>query len=366
MSDRFDVLERLAPLFEAPEPSFEGFVRRRDRKRRNQRIAAGVVGIAVFVAAVWIATTGGPFERTQTPAVTGPTVPPTSRVGFIGLPPEGATPSAPESGELVVGLWGRSTTDRGPLIRVWVYADGRVIWDREADLPEGANESTTGFLEQHLTGEGVERLRSEFLGTNLFDHDLSLLSTRGVIWGTIQVRRGDRIVRVDWSNPDIYVDDPGTVATPKQENALERLDALLTHPASWLPASAWEDQEIRAYVPSRYAVCYLAFDRSLEASRILSLLPAPAEDLLRDRRRTTYGGFQSSSDIYCSVMTTEEARTLAETFENADLEQNEDENVFRLEYRIDAPGLPSGRSPVQIYFEPYLPHGEFLLCSPCR
>jgi Tol biopolymer transport system component len=74
-SSRFDVLERLAPLFEAPEPSFERFLRRRDRKRRNQRIAAGVAGIAVFLAAVWIVTTGGPFDRTRTPAVPGPTVP---------------------------------------------------------------------------------------------------------------------------------------------------------------------------------------------------------------------------------------------------------------------------------------------------
>lgn len=39
---------------------------RRDRKRRNQRIAAGVVGIAVFVVAVWILTSGGWFDRTQT------------------------------------------------------------------------------------------------------------------------------------------------------------------------------------------------------------------------------------------------------------------------------------------------------------
>ena len=68
-NDRFDVLDRLAPLFEAPEPSFEAFLRRRDRKRRNQRIAAGVVGIAVFVAAVWIVTSVGSFDRTQTPAV---------------------------------------------------------------------------------------------------------------------------------------------------------------------------------------------------------------------------------------------------------------------------------------------------------
>ncbi len=51
-NNRFDVLERFAPLFEAPEPSFEGFLRRRDRTRRNQRIAAGAVGMAVFLASV--------------------------------------------------------------------------------------------------------------------------------------------------------------------------------------------------------------------------------------------------------------------------------------------------------------------------
>jgi len=47
-----------------------------DRKRRNQRIAAGVVGIAVFVAAIWIVTSGGWFDRTKEPAggvETGPT-----------------------------------------------------------------------------------------------------------------------------------------------------------------------------------------------------------------------------------------------------------------------------------------------------
>jgi Tol biopolymer transport system component len=47
-------------------------LRRRDRKRRNQRITAGVVGIAVFVAAVWIVTSVGSLDRSETPAVPGP------------------------------------------------------------------------------------------------------------------------------------------------------------------------------------------------------------------------------------------------------------------------------------------------------
>ena len=43
----------------SPSYSFDDLGRRRDRKRRNQRIAAGVVGIAVFVAAIWVVTTAG-------------------------------------------------------------------------------------------------------------------------------------------------------------------------------------------------------------------------------------------------------------------------------------------------------------------
>jgi Tol biopolymer transport system component len=81
MTDRFDVLERFAPLFDAPEPSFEDFLHRRDRKHRNQRIAAGIVGIALFVAAVWIVTTGWSFNRTQQPAIQ-PTPSPTAIPGY--------------------------------------------------------------------------------------------------------------------------------------------------------------------------------------------------------------------------------------------------------------------------------------------
>jgi hypothetical protein len=71
--DRFEVLERIAPLIDAPQLSFEGFRRRRDRKRRNQRIAAVVVAIAVFAAPILIAATGWWSVSTRTPASSGPT-----------------------------------------------------------------------------------------------------------------------------------------------------------------------------------------------------------------------------------------------------------------------------------------------------
>ena len=96
-------------------------------------------------------------------------------MGFIGLPPEGATPSTPE-GELVVSISrvrhtgharrvdrlssARSTGCRRSA-SCWVLADGRLIWQKYEDLPEGANSLSTGLLEQRLTPEGVELMRSE-------------------------------------------------------------------------------------------------------------------------------------------------------------------------------------------------------------
>jgi Tol biopolymer transport system component len=76
MSDLRTILTRGVGGTAPPPEGFERMLRRRDRKRRNQRIAAGVVGIAVFVVAVWIVTSGGVTDRTLTPvapATTGPT-----------------------------------------------------------------------------------------------------------------------------------------------------------------------------------------------------------------------------------------------------------------------------------------------------
>jgi Tol biopolymer transport system component len=99
MNETRDLLERIGERFTFPDDMFERLERRRDRKRRNKRIAAGVVGIAVFVAAVWIVTTGGSFNRTQQPAVQ-PT--PTPPAGII----------APETTGYLIDL---TTGERTPL-----------------------------------------------------------------------------------------------------------------------------------------------------------------------------------------------------------------------------------------------------------
>ena len=127
--------------------------------------------------------------------------------GFVGFPPVEATPSARERRA-------RPELHRNEhylelRMSVFVYADGRVIWVRQGGAPAGANKSTSGFLEQRLTPEGVELLRSKVISTGLFRHDVDLITGSAerrrpgqvlLFRGTIQARTGERLVRVRWMN----------------------------------------------------------------------------------------------------------------------------------------------------------------------
>ena len=83
MSEYTKLFERAGARYEAPSLSTQGLLLRRDRRRRNRRITAGVVGVAVFVAAVWILRDVASLNRGETvvpgesgttgPAVTEPT-----------------------------------------------------------------------------------------------------------------------------------------------------------------------------------------------------------------------------------------------------------------------------------------------------
>lgn len=290
---------------------------------RGQRIAAGVVGIAFFVGAIWLIATGRSYGPTPEPRrsppprepapVEAPSPPPaadgiSTRVGFVGLPSVGATPSRPRKGELVLEYRGRRFAT---WYQVWVYADGRMIWQREGNLREGANEASTGFLEQRLTRTGVRMLRSRG-------------SAETALFG------------FPWRPP---------------------------YPASWLPPRAWQHRTIRAYVPSRYAVCYQALWRPVEPSRVVAWLPEPAEGPLRAGVvdvRSAEGwlrGFRGA----CSVLSTAEARTVAETLEHAGLRRDVFQRAYGLTYYLESRGV---RNEAVIRFEPILPHGE-VGCSGC-
>jgi hypothetical protein len=342
-----------------PKPDgFERMLRRRDRKRRNQRIAAAVVGIAVFVAAV-SATTGGPVDRSITPGVTGPTdvSGEPAPVGLVGLPPEGATPSIPARGELVFSfVFGHTGGDPGRF-GVYVYEDGRVIRERLGDIPGGVDypDQSTGLVEQRLTPEGVELLRSEVLATGLVEHDLHFTGLYGLRSGWIEFVDGDRTVDVTWGA--FGLDDVELVApTEEQADALKRLDVRLGDLASWLPASAWEDAEPKPFVPSRYSVCYETLQEGAGLEATLDSLPQAAADLLRPLDRTherfrPMVPFAGSLDVWCSTVMTEQALALAQILDDAGVGSNPPD-VFGIVYRT------SDREPVrvQVAFEPILPH----------
>jgi hypothetical protein len=286
--------------------------------------------------------------------------------GFIGLPPQGATPSSSESGELEIFYWVGDPEGNLGRSRAWVYADGRLLWLRggtDLNLTGAANRFSTGFLEQRLTPEGVELLRSEILSAGEFGHEPPPYpypcpeGERPGNYGCVPPNApplGSEPHPVPFT---IEVRNVGLLVSVHHGRDLERLEARLTDPESWLPASAWADRETRAYVPSRYEVCYGAFPprRVTEPSHILSLLPAAAADILRGKDT-------------CSDITVDEARTLAKALEDggparmADPDGTFRTGYFRLEYRFESPA--QGHEGVAIAFEPYLPHGE-VICSPC-
>jgi hypothetical protein len=174
----------------------------------STRAATNPVAYAVSAAllVLTVGACGGGGAQSAGPV---PTVPSASkRVGFVGLPPNGARPSTPRRGELVAFWWGHAAGDWGKS-RFWVFADGRLISLREVDIPEGANPGFTGFLEQRMTPEGVELLRSEVAAKPVVTRDVT----------------------------------------------------------SHLPKRAWADRTIRAYVPSRYAIWSLLPARARDVLR---------------------------------------------------------------------------------------------------
>ncbi len=266
-----------------------------------------------------------------------------------------------------------------------MYADGRLIWlERGSDLPESANPLSTGFLEQRLTPEGIELLRSEILSTGEFGHEPGppappppcakgqspSVRMKAIADGDCQLPTP----RPDPDKPytvtfDTTVEVAGLGRLVRVDRAREyfRLEARLSDPESWLPESAWADRDIRAYVSSKYAVCYWGgpADQQIERSRVLALLPAAARDLLGEdtplRQGPLFGepgNFRPSYE-YCADMTTDEARAIAVALDDAGLERA---GAARLNYRIEAAG--SNPDEADVWFEPYLPHGE-IICTVC-
>jgi hypothetical protein len=260
MSDLKELLDREARRVDGAPDALGWVLRRRDRKRRNQRIRAGVVGMALFVAALLVVTTfgflgqatvpsgegtTGPAETGPAetgPAETGPAVtgnpghPFSVDNGFAGLPPEGATLSHPARGEVVAS---------GDSYRYHarVYADGRLIWQYDDSL----------WLERRLTPKGVDLVRS-------------------------------------------------------QPELLERSHPGLVIAVESLPESAWESPQARQYAAPLYGVCTSREGIRHLPQRALNLVGDYTNAEAVERGEVEFFGGGNGST--CPEVTLEEAREL--------------------------------------------------------
>jgi hypothetical protein len=268
-----DRAERAARRVALPEDRFDDLLRRRDRKRRNQRITAAAVGFAVFGAAIWVVTTGTPLDRSETAiapggAGTGPTATPTvapeaewdgySAGGALhgSIPPEGVALSSPAVSELIAHY---SKFRTGFVL---VYADGRVIlfpWGGSSVYERGR------VYERRITREGVDLVRSGAVELSAFLGDASQAE---------------------------------------------------------LPVGIWADPEVKLYAPPKYAICFSRSDgdhqRDVDPSQVVDLLPGPAQALLRAKVPRSYEAL-GNPPTECLEVTTEEARALDEILSDADV-----------------------------------------------
>jgi hypothetical protein len=180
-----------------------------------------------------------------------------------------------------------------PLGELRVLADGRMIWLKFEDLPEGASSLSTGLLEQRLTPQGVELMRSAAEAAVSSGearrctgrHGVSYVSADGRSEGTCLSRDNEQLARV--------------------------LD-----PWSWLPDAAWEDRQIRAYVPTRYVVRFWGEDAPGDSLGIpMDLLTAQLPAAVVDLIDTKY--WEPGNGGPYAVFTTDEARALAAALDDA-------------------------------------------------
>ena len=199
-------------------------------------------------------------------------------------------------------------------------------------------------------------MRSEVIATGLVDHDLHLLGAHGLYFGSIDVRTGGRLVHVTWGDIEPSRHTPSMMATHEQTSAIVRLTARLENIAAWLPASAWKDREIRAYVPPGYSVC-IQGKKGLGLSRILALLPPRAAHLLRGQENTRqhYTNLIGTFHNWCSELTNDEARALERVLDRAGLRSTKD--VFGVVYGKFDPGFYS-KTDFSLTFYPLLPEQE--------
>jgi hypothetical protein len=200
------------------------------------------------------------------------------RVGFVALPPGPARPTTPERGVLVLTI--RPCTASPLFDGLSVFTDGRLIWAVSGRM-----------VQQRLTPEGVEMMRSELLGSGLLD-----------------MHNDDECEGSYYVHVEVDGDPYGLEFTAPLDDV--RM-ARLADPWAWLPDSAWAEREIKAFVPAEYSVLIT----NMNAGQLASRLPAAAYILSSSRQWQSQGNGQSVT-VYAGFRT-EEVRTLVAALDAA-------------------------------------------------
>jgi Tol biopolymer transport system component len=154
MSEYTKLFERAGAGYEPPSLSTDGLLRRRDRKRRNQRIRAGVLGLVLAIAVGWL---GINAIRSTPPA---PADPPDDRSEDLGI-------FEPVAGRIVygnpLGIWGvdpAAPADPATTVKL----------TSEAGIPLGWSSDGTRLLIMrcHQRGGGQHGLQGPKCAQHLF------------------------------------------------------------------------------------------------------------------------------------------------------------------------------------------------------
>jgi hypothetical protein len=324
-----------------PDPAAGGSIvdlvdgqQRKERTRpRGRRVAVAAAAAVALIVGASLLVVGGRGDDTDVidrPPQTVPTTP-TTRLplpdGLEGLPPAGASPSTPATGQLIARL----------AVPVWVYEDGRVISARWTSY-----EDWTGFLEQRLSPSGVELVRAELLANGP-------IGECGGTMGFYAYKDGARFV-CEQPGASTYLLNGGSDTHVRNErSSYPRLWELPYGAASWLPPSAWADAEPKPFVPSKYQLQIGVVDDvgraapAIDVPAMLEYLPSDVAGLLTAATPCTLGPA-------CFELTTEDARRIAAALAIAGPTNGID---GELTGRFGTYGLS---------FVPYLPHGSPVWC----
>jgi hypothetical protein len=196
MSDPRSVLEGESRRFVQTDGAFERLLRRRDRKRRNQRIQAGVLGLTIAIAGSWL----GVSALRSTPRV--PAIDPTPTVTPTPTPTWTPTPR----------VWS-PVHERGAVLvhrrSHWDGSDARVGW---VDIR---------FVDTNNVNDGTWAIDLEAKPPRAEDRQPGLLIAYGLVLETTGDGVADYEVGIDNDAPEqgtfhIWVTDLATGETDEQ------------------------------------------------------------------------------------------------------------------------------------------------------